>query len=487
MIFSSIIISGIKHLIRHKYSYLFLLSLSLTTTGCKKFVELKPPVTSLVGASVFANNSSANAAVANIYIDMISNSTGMSSGTSSISLHLGLYADEFAYFPGVTVNGELAQFYSNKLSGELYYYWIEIFKLIYEANNVIEKLEKSTGVSADVKKQLTGEAKFLRALVYFYAVNLYGELPLVTTTDYQVNNTITRSSTSAIFDQIIKDLKDAETVLSKTYASTTLPTNTERTRANANCASALLARVYLYMKDWQNAELKSSLIIDNPLYSLDTLPDVFTKNSKESILQLEPVFTIFNTFDAYYFVLTTPPGSSPCPVALNQTLVNAFEPGDLRRNEWIGMYTDASVTPNVDYYYPHKYEVSEPFSPLTEYLMVLRLGEQYLIRAEARAQQNNLTGSAEDLNMIRKRSGLSDADASDQSGLLDEIFHERQVELFTEWGHRWFDLKRRDNFNTLMTGITTQKGTTWNPDFQLLPVPYAEIQRNNKLTQNKSY
>jgi starch-binding outer membrane protein, SusD/RagB family len=487
MIFNKIIISNTKWINKYWNSYLFIFMFCISTISCKKFVELKPPATSLVGTAVFDNNSSANAAVANIYIDMVSNSTGMFHGPGSISLRMGLYADEFGYFPGVTVNGELAQFYSNKLTGETYYYWPEIFKLIYESNNVIGALEKSTGVTADVRQQLTGEAKFLRAFVYFYAVNLYGDLPLVTTADYQINNTITRSSASDILNQIIKDLKDAETLLPKNYSFATAPANTERTRANSNCASALLARVYLYMKDWQNAELKSTSIIDNALYTLDTLPNIFKKNSAESILQLEPVVTIFNTFDAFYFVLTAPPGSSSCPVALTQTIVNAFEPGDLRRNEWIGDYTDASVTPSVEYYYPHKYKVSEPFSPITEYLMILRLGEQYLIRAEARAQQNNLTGSENDLNMIRKRSGLNDADESDQSVLLDKIFHERQVELFAEWGHRWFDLRRRDDFNTLMTDITSQKGTTWNSDFHLLPVPYAEILKNGKLTQNKSY
>ncbi len=125
--------------------------------------------------------------------------------------------------------------------------------------------------------------------------------------------------------------------------------------------------------------------------------------------------------------------------------------------------------------------------PTSEYIMVLRLGEQYLIRAEARAEQNNMSGAIADLNVIRNRAGLFNyTGPSDLQSVLTAILHERQVELFTEWGHRWFDLKRTGSLNSLLGSpgnICQAKGGTWSPDWALLPIALGEIQTNSHLTQ----
>jgi starch-binding outer membrane protein, SusD/RagB family len=453
--------------------------------GCNKFVEIDPPKTSLTGSAVFANNKSANAAVANIYILM--SRSALASGTGSISVRMGLYSDELNYYQGSSSDVTFSQFFNNKLvADQQYYFWIEIFKIIYEANNVIQALEKSQSITAALKNQLIGEAKFLRGFIYFYAVNLYGDLPLVLTTDYKINNVISRSPASVVLKQIINDLKDAKSLLGNDYLNGSEVT-TERTRANSSCASALLARVYLYNKDWKDAENESSLVIANSLYSLQGLSDIFKKNSNESILQLESVTTLVNTFDAYYFVLTSKPSLRTCPVALSSSLMDAFEANDLRREKWVGTFTDTTVKPNVNYYFPFKYKVYKPFSPVTEFLTVFRLSEQYLIRAEARVQQDNINGSTNDLNTVRNRSGLSNTAADEKSSILEAIIHERKVELFTEWGHRWFDLKRNENFESIMSTIASQKNTTWASEFQVLPIPNAEILKNSNLTQNKGY
>src|SRR5690606_28078371 len=109
---------------------------------------------------------------------------------------------------------------------------------------------------------------------------------------------------------------------------------------------------------------------------------------------------------------------------------------------WIGNVTSQSET----YYFPYKYKISSGQDPWNEYPMVLRLAEQYLIRAEARAHQNKLPEAIADLDAIRERAGLlSIANIKPgigQAELLDAILQERRVELFAEWGHRWFDLKR---------------------------------------------
>jgi hypothetical protein len=114
----------------------------------------------------------------------------------------------------------------------------------------------------------------------------------------------------------------------------------------------------------------------------------------------------------------------------------------------------------------------------------LRLAEQYLIRGEARAHQNNVQGAQEDLNIIRSRAGLGATTANDESSLLAVIETERQVELFAEWGHRWFDLKRTGRADAV---LSLEKAPNWQSTDRLYPIPFEEIKINPSLTQNPGY
>jgi hypothetical protein len=211
------------------------------------------------------------------------------------------------------------------------------------------------------------------------------------------------------------------------------------------------------------------------------------KNSTEAIWQVQPVASGRNTEDGFSFILPgTGPNSSINPVYLSNQQLSSFEPGDQRKINWVG-----SVTPTppgtITYYFPYKYKSSVASGSATEYLMVFRLAEQYLIRAEARAQQNNFGGAQQDLNIIRARAGLLNTTANDKSSLLAAILHERQVELFTELGHRWLDLKRTNNVDAVMGAVTPLKGGTWQTKDQLYPVPVADILKNPNITQNSGY
>jgi hypothetical protein len=119
--------------------------------------------------------------------------------------------------------------------------------------------------------------------------------------------------------------------------------------------------------------------------------------------------------------------------------------------------------------------------------MVLRLAEQYLIRAEARAAMNNLTGAKADLDVIRVRAGLPRTTANTKEAILNAIAHERRIELFTEWGHRWFDLKRTGAIDSVMKNIAIEKASIWNTNFKLFPIPQTEILLNSRLIQNNGY
>ncbi len=165
--------------------------------------------------------------------------------------------------------------------------------------------------------------------------------------------------------------------------------------------------------------------------------------------------------------------------------MNSFEPGDQRRSNWV----DSVIVGSTTYYYPYKYKIGLVNTPTAEYSTILRLGEQYLIRAEAKAQQGNIQGASADLDAIRTRAGLADTAANTQADLLTAIQHERQVELFTEWGHRWLDLKRTGAVDAVMGtgGACAAKGGTWNTNWQLYPIPLSELQANPNIKQNQGY
>ena len=168
------------------------------------------------------------------------------------------------------------------------------------------------------------------------------------------------------------------------------------------------------------------------------------------------------------------------PTAL---LVKVFEANDQRFVNWVDSVSANGIT----YYYSYKYKQGLGSASTVENDIVLRLGEQYLILAEAYANTGDLTNAAKYLNMIRNRVGLPNTTAATQSDMLTAILHERQVELFTEWGHRWLDLKRTNTINAVMSVVCPLKGTTWNTDWQLYPIPANDLQADVNLVQNPGY
>jgi hypothetical protein len=203
---------------------------------------------------------------------------------------------------------------------------------------------------------------------------------------------------------------------------------------------------------------------------------------------LQPVSQLYlNTIDANYLIVNASYTLST-QLPLNNNLVNAFETGDARLTNWVGTFT-TTTAPVTTYYYANKYKVASLSSTIavTEYPIVMRFAEQYLIRAEARAQQNNLSGAVADINIVRARASLANTTAASQSDILDAVAHERQVELFSEWGHRWFDLKRTNKLDAVMSVVTPQKGGTWSSFEQLMPIPPDDIRAGANLKQNPGY
>lgn len=466
--------------------FILLVAIGSQFTMCAKYVDIDPPATSTTYANVYNKASTAAAVLTGLYASI--SQPGIRSGNlTSISLLSGLSADELTLFDNT--NTQLQRYYLNNLSGqtdaiggEL---WNSTYPLIFTANSAIEGLTASA-LQPEVKSQLIGEAKFMRAFLYFYLVNLYGEVPLVTTTNYQQNAVMPRTSKQVVLQQIISDLQEATTLLKNDYVEAdalTSNASTARVRPNAATASALLARTYLYTKDYTGAITNTTSLISDKRYALEPLSEVFKSSSQEAIWQLQPVNAGWNTEDARSFVLPATGPSSFFPVYLSELLVTKFEDNDQRKSEWTGKVSVG----NKDYYYPAKYKNIDQGAPVTEFNTVLRLSEQFLIRAEARAETGDLDGAKADLLALRQRAGLTAITATTKEDILTAIVRERSVELFTEWGHRWLDLKRTGTIDAVMNAVTVVKGGSWKTTSQLYPVPLQQLLRNPNLVQNEGY
>ncbi len=234
--------------------------------GCRKFDQAPLPSTELVGSNVYNSNSTAGSAVTGILATMAgSNSVG--GGQNGISALAGLSADEFTLYPGA--QPLLGQVYQNaQQSTNPSSIWNDCYNFIFQANGAITGISSSPAVSPSLKNQLTGESQFIRAFSYFYLVNLYGDVPLVLTTNYQVNEALARSPQADIYNQITSDLLSAQALLSQNYLTPGGVATLERVRPNISAATALLARVYLFEGKYDSAEFESTNVIGNGMYQL---------------------------------------------------------------------------------------------------------------------------------------------------------------------------------------------------------------------------
>lgn len=466
-----------------RITYVFLLLLLFS--GCRKLTEVAAPDDKIQAAEIYKHNNTATKALKTIYALMADGNAS----TWFTALLTGLGGDELR----IVSNSDLQEFYSNRINPSNVYsgsLWTAAYSYIYMANAVYEGCGNSTSLDPAIKKQLMAEALFIRAYWYFSLTNFYGDIPLPTTTNYKLNASLPRIKKDSVYIQVVADLIAARKDLEENYVGPdSKPGSDERVRPNKATATALLARLYLYMGRYSDAEQQaSSLINARSSYGLVPLEDVFKKNSKEAIWQLmasTPNLYSINTHEGAEFIVQYPPTMTGQSVLRNE-FVQAFESGDLRKSSWTGVYSDTTVTPAVAYYYPHKYKIKSGLD-LQEYTMVFRLAEQHLIRAEARAHLNRLSDAVADINIIRKRAGLSSYTLGSQANVMKAIMKERQMELFAEAGHRWFDLKRTGNINVVMNAVCPLKSTTWKPAMQLWPIPSNDLSLNPKLKQNEGY
>lgn len=429
--------------------------------ACNKFVATPVPVNEISLQGAFATDGSATATLLGAYSSVL-NTEG------NVYLDGSLFSDELVFSTATGVNEEaMDNSYDNTVD---FGFFSGYYKTIYDCNAILEALRTTNRLSDSVAALLKGESEFLRAFSHLRLMAFYGDVPLITTTDVTTTALEPNTPRMQILDTVIADLRDAYATLPAAYPSA------DRVRANKWAAGALLATAYLYTGDWADAETVSGEVIASGVYSLDTdLTTVFLKGSNETIWQLWEQ-------NGYTGVGSTwlPANAGSVYYYLRPGVVSAFEPGDQRMKAWLMQGTGGSS----GLYYPYKYKQRTLNSGgATEDLVVLRLAEQYLIQAEARAQQGNVAGGLSDLNTIRQRAGLPVSTVSTADSLLLAVEQERRIEFLCEDGHRWFDLGRTGRANYWLSPIKPG----WQERDTLLPYPQAILLANPSLKQNMGY
>lgn len=453
-----------------KYYYLF--GFIVCLSSCKDFIEVKQPINRITGDAVFQEDGTAIAAINGCYARLTTSSLYFANG--GLSVFLGMYADDITTNLTVTnyrdfANSTLTA--SNSLISTNI--WRNCYETIYQLNRCIQGLQGPNSLNQAMKNQLQGECYFLRAFCYWYLTNSFDAVPIITGTNYETNATLPRRDPSIVYTLMKEDLLKAKELLKPEYPST------GKFRANKFVATALLARLCLYEQQWQDAETYSTEVINSGLYSLPTPANAFLMASPEAIWQLTIDGQTSNTQEGTNFVPLASGNTLPL-YPLTTSLRTAFETGDLRYTNWVGSKT-VNGTPH---YFPYKYKSrGTAVTAKVEQPIVLRLAEQYLIRAEARANRNNLINAVEDLKLIRGRAGLgTTTSTTNQNEVLTAIIKERRVEFFAEYGHRWFDLKR-----TGALDVTLNYKPEWQSTDRLLPIPQSEMLLNTNLTPNPGY
>ena len=453
---------------------------------------MAPPIDSITTEELFSSDEQADWAIAAIYSKMINGDNPTSISTVSdrgfatgLSTILGaLSADELT----VPANNSNTDYHVsiNKLtllnSNKTQEIWNSAYKIIFDANASMEGIQNSASslLTDSARKQLTGEALAIRSLCYFYLLNFFGDVPLVLSSDFNQTLGLPRSPVAKIYEQIKNDLIKAGSMLSADFSAG----KGERVRINKWFAEALLARICLYTGAYEQAINSATKVIDQTaLFGIETdLTKTFTPNNTETIFQLKPAA------EAVALKKATPEGiklyNVPAPgvpysvrYEISTPLANAFEPNDQRKSVW--------MTPVGTVLIPAKYKNG----PAVQYYNVIRLAELHLIRAEAimKFTPANKNNAIKDINILRRRAGVIELDEQlTTEQVINAIAHERQVELFLEWGHRWFDLKRTGKANEVLSAVPYKQ--PWWGDYQFLyPVPPAQINLNSNLIQNPEY
>ncbi|MBI1226639.1 MAG: RagB/SusD family nutrient uptake outer membrane protein [Bacteroidetes bacterium] len=495
-----------------KYISVSILSLLLVVGffACKNLLDEDPKDQVFVD-NFFQTENDATAAVNSIYGILNATSSPPTFGGvyfASYWVASGLTSDEMENrLAGATDLDQLETFTHRSTNSTLYDFWSNAYKGIHNANFAIEGIPNVKGDVA-FKNGRLGEAHFLRAMLYFDLTRMFGDVPLVLTTGGEL--TPPRTSRAEVFTQIISDLQFAEQNLPASY-----PAGDGLGRATSGAATGLLAKVYLTQGEWQKAVDHCNTIINSGKYGLyDDFAEAFripNENGKETLFSIGfgTANNSISFWEAGQFNVRLLPkqlsGEIPGVNAqgwqvATQNLYDSYDPQDRRREVTLLTSiqnldgTTTTVEPHIQKYWD---KVNEPAAGNTEHdLPYLRYSDILLMKAEALNELKN--GPDADaygaINAVRKRARfdgttelniLPDLAGLSYQAFKDAVLQERRWEFVAE-GHRWFDLVRFKQLETLVP--LAKPGVQPEAYHYLFPVPQVEIDLNpNLLPQNPGY
>jgi hypothetical protein len=493
-----------KKISSHKIILLLLTGSLGTLMSCNKLTE--NPKSVIVSSQFYQTTSDATSAVNSVYGTLNSDPAGdFPLYGRQLNLLVENGSDNQTYSPSntnpdVRALGTASYITSNSRVQKV---WQQLYYGINRANIAIDNIP-AIQMDTVLRARLIRESKFIRALLYFDLVRLYGDVPLVLHNPNSTNIDnllIARTPTNDIYTQIISDLKDA-TSLPKTYGTADLG------RATGGAAHTLLAKVYLTRQGWTDALTELNTVI-NGGYGYALFPNYYdafqkaTKNGEEhifsvqfetnlgeanSVQDLSQSFTSFNT------------GTFPIDIPADSSVYKLFSANDTRRavTFYSSVYnaaTGQTVVFNNPYApYFNKF-VDYSLSPLSSQTQsginypVLRYADVLLMQAEALNEING--GPTSDaytaINQVRTRAHIANLTTGlNQSDFRDSVFLERRKEFIQE-GHRWFDLVRQGGTVLVDALHKIPVKSAASAKNTLFPIPLVEIQTNPKLKQNPGY
>lgn len=494
---------------KYRVGMLLLILVAAVSSSCKKYLDEKVK-SDFVKNNYFTSSNQAQTFVNGLYNVMYFFQNGDAYGESPF-ITLELFAGHATSLGQSVNNSNVINQRTDAVNPGFQTVWSNCYKGIANANLAIEKIPAVTPMDEALKKKLIGEAYFFRAFFYYHLVRLYGDVPLITSSQTVSSPDLypSRTPVADVYKQIIIDLQAAE--------ASGMPNTDVTGRVSLGAVKTLLASVYLTtagfpLKQTGNYQLAADEIkpvlgwyslFDNYAY----LHDNAHKNQQELIFQINylvgiqtnaiPQLTLpFNLLVGSY-------GDHLGAMIPTDQFVASYEAGDLRTQErqfYFSSYPQfgkPGVTIQFGEHALYKYfhvESAEGNGQSDENWTLLRLPEAQLIYAEASNEVNGPTAEAyAAVNAIRARAKLAPLSGLTKDAFRQAIWRERYHELAYE-NKAYFDMQRthmaylpQSNTFADPTASQTEQGVTFKEQYYLWPIPQRERNTNPKLTQNPGW
>lgn len=384
--------------------------------------------------------------------------------------------------------------------------WASGYDGIEKANWIIAKVPDAV-MAETRKKQIIGEAYFLRAFYLWSLTKNFGDVPIKTSPSYSEADAVVGKSPKAdVYKQIYSDLDMAFAAGLPSFPTV------DKGRPSKEVVNALYAKAALYNEEWAKALEKAQAVITSGKYSL--MPDVRNvyRYDQEDVARIENMWAFevdpISPGRSHQMTGLCGPPASAGPeygkttfgsMFAYMSFFRSFNPLDKRRQLLDTNYVDKSnkivaqrnITPiTTDGVLIKKYQDPNSTQGLIPNIPILRLADMYLIAAEAEGRLNGATPTAYGyINTVRKRAGLADlATGLSKDAFIEAVLQERAWEFFAE-GDRWYDLTRTGKYLTVIPKAVNSVYPTRNVQARnkYFPIPQDELNANPKLEQNPDW